>query len=63
MKKSVLNSRSCPFGSITLSLKEELPISYQRVGLIVATSQRVGLIAASSQRVKTQRLKRFCITF
>jgi hypothetical protein len=35
-----------------LSLKEELPMSYQSVGLTVA----------SSQRVKTQRLKRFFIT-
>jgi hypothetical protein len=51
--KSVLNSRSCLFRSITLSLKEELPMSYQSIGLIVA----------SSQRVKNQRLKRILITF
>jgi len=50
-KRSVLNSRSCLFGSIRLSLKEELPMSYQSAGLIVT----------SSRRLKTQRLKRFFI--
>jgi len=39
--KSVLNSISCLFGSITLSLKEELPMSYQSVGLILTSSQTV----------------------
>jgi len=39
-KKSVLNSRRCLFGSITLSLKEEMTMSYQSAGLIVASSPK-----------------------